>query len=252
MYINEYGNPDFPKIILLAPMMVSGENIYQLMSPYFKDEYCFIAPDQGGHGKVGAYISADAEYRELKGYLLEKGYHDIKLVYGASLGVAIAYRLYLDPDFNMEKAWFDGVALNKKSGFAEWFMRRMFRQRKRKPAKTHAEASEILVKIYGYDFAKIMTKNFERITPEDIDTICYACCHYDLKSFTAKQQKNLHLEYGETDPDYKLSRKAIRNYLLNVTPVIRKGYSHCGYMAAHREEYVSEMERFIRKRESML
>ncbi|MCR4946419.1 MAG: hypothetical protein K5929_05675 [Lachnospiraceae bacterium] len=31
----------------------------------------------------------------------------------------------------------------------------------------------------------------------------------------------------------------------NVKPVIRKGYPHCGYMAAHTKEYVEEMERFI-------
>lgn len=245
MFFHEYGSPDLPKVILLAPMMVSGEDLYQLMKPYFKGEYCIIAPDQGGHGKAGAYISADSEYQELKKYLIDKRYQNIRLVYGASLGVAVAYRLYLDPDFTVEKAWFDGVALNKNSRFAEWLMSRMFKQRKRKLAKTKVEASPSLVKMYGYDFAKMMTKNFERITPEDIDAICYACCHYDLRPFTEEQQKNLHLEYGETDPDFKLSKKGIRNYLPKVTPVIRKGYSHCGYMAVHPEEYVGELERLI-------
>jgi hypothetical protein len=27
--------------------------------------------------------------------------------------------------------------------------------------------------------------------------------------------------------------------------VIRRGYAHCGYMAAHSKEYVEEIERFI-------
>ena len=44
-----------------------------------------------------------------------------------------------------------------------------------------AEASPSLVQMYGYDFAKMMTKNFERITERDIDAICHACCHYDLR-----------------------------------------------------------------------
>ena len=49
MYINEYGNPENQKLILLAPMMISGENIYELVSPHLKGEYFIIAPDQGGH-----------------------------------------------------------------------------------------------------------------------------------------------------------------------------------------------------------
>ncbi len=105
MYINEYGDPNDPKLILLAPMMVSGSDIYKLMSPHLKGEYFIIAPDQGGHGKAGAYTGADDEYRQLKEYLQKNGYTDIKLVYGASLGVAIGWRLFMDDAFNVEHAW---------------------------------------------------------------------------------------------------------------------------------------------------
>ena len=35
MFINEYGNKNDPIVLLLAPMMVSGEDLYQLMHPYF-------------------------------------------------------------------------------------------------------------------------------------------------------------------------------------------------------------------------
>ena len=59
MFINEYGDKKNPLVLLLAPMMVSGEDLYQLMHPYYEDDYHYIAPDQGGHGKAGAYISAD-------------------------------------------------------------------------------------------------------------------------------------------------------------------------------------------------
>ena len=64
MFIHEFGNRDDPTVILLAPMMVSGTDLYALMSPHFTGTYHFIAPDQGGHGKAGAYTSADEEYRE--------------------------------------------------------------------------------------------------------------------------------------------------------------------------------------------
>jgi len=245
MYINEYGKKEDPVVILLAPMMVSGSDLYELMSPCFTKAYRIIAPDQGGHGKADAYVSADEEYKSLKAYLTEKGIKEIKLVYGASLGAAVAYRLFLDPDFKVGHAWFDGVALSRNAGFAEWFMKKLFRSRKKKLEKTHVEVSESLVKMYGYDFAKMMTRNFERITPEDIDAICYACCHYDLRKLTDEEQQKLHLDFGEKDFDLKYSRKTIPTYMPKADMKIRKGYVHCGYMADKTEEYVKEIERFM-------
>ena len=120
MYMKEFGEKDRPTIGMLAPMMVSGQDLYNLISPYLKGAYRMISPDQGGHGKAGAYVSADNEYLQLKQYLKSQGIKDIKLVYGASLGVAVAYRLVMDSDFNVDHAWFDGVALNKNAAFMNW------------------------------------------------------------------------------------------------------------------------------------
>ena len=247
MFINECGNRDDPTIILLAPMMISGSDLLDKMSPFFQGQYHIIAPDQGGHGKAGAYISADEEYKTLKSFLLETERTTIELVYGASMGVAVAYRLFMDPGFTVHHAWFDGVALKESAGFAEWIISRMFRKRKKRSAKLQGKPSSMLVKLYGDDFARQMAKNFKRITPEDIDAICHACCHYDLRKLTDKEQKKLHLDFGEKDFDLKLSGKAIPMYMPNAELTIRPGYQHCGYMAAHPKEYVEEIERFIRR-----
>ena len=248
MHVNEYGSADAPLLVLLAPMMVSGSDLYELLSPHFRGEYHIIAPDQGGHGKAGSYISADEEYRGLKSWLLEHGYQKAALVYGASLGVAVAYRLFLDPSFGVDAAWFDGVALCENAAFAEWFMKRLFRNRKKKLEKNHVEASPSLVKMYGYDFARMMTRNFERITTSDIDAICHACCHYSLRKLTETEQNKLHLDFGEKDFDLRYSQKAIPVYMPKAELIIRPGYAHCGYMAAHPKEYAEEIERFMEAR----
>ena len=247
MFINEYGNRNDPTVILLAPMMISGTDLYGQMSPYFQGTYHFIVPDQGGHGKAGAYLSADEEYQTLKGFLLETECATIELVYGASMGVAVAYRLLMDPEFTVNHAWFDGVALKESAGFAEWFVSRVFRKRKKLSAKLQGKPSSMSVKMYGDDFARLMAKNFERITPEDIDAICHACCHYNVRKLTDEEQRKLHLDFGEKDFDLKLSRKAIPIYMPKAELTIRPGNQHCSYMAAHPKEYVEEIERFIRR-----
>lgn len=245
MVINEYGKREDPTVVLLAPMMVSGEELCRLMRPYFKGSYHIIAPDQGGHGKAGAYKSADEEYETLRYFLLGNGLTHLALVYGASLGAAVAYRLFLDSAFQLDRAWFDGVALAENAAFPEWMMKRLFRSRKKKLAKTRVEASESLVKMYGYDFAKMMTKNFARITPEDIDAICHACCHYTLRKLTAEEQAKLHLDFGEKDFDWLYSKKTVPVYMPDAELVIRPGYAHCGYMAANPAAYVAQLEAFL-------
>ena len=99
--------------------------------------------------------------------------------------------------------------------------------------------------MYGYAFAKMMTRNFERITPEDIDAICYACCHYDLRQLTESEQKKLHLDFGEKDFVWTYSKKTIPVYMPKADLSIRPGYAHCAYMAAETEKYVGEIEAFI-------
>ena len=124
-------------------------------------------------------------------------------------------------------------------------MKKMFRSRKKKLAKTHVDASPSLVKMYGYDFAKMMTKNFERITIADIDNICHACCHYDLRKLSDDEQKKLHLDFGEKDFDWKYSRKTVPVCMPYAELVIRPGYQHCGYMAAEPKAYAEQLEAFM-------
>ena len=89
MFINEFGSRDNPTMVLLAPMMVSGPDLYNLMKPNFKGDYHLIALDQGAHGKAGRYHSAEEEYQTLRSFLLEIGCTGITLVYGASLKEAL-------------------------------------------------------------------------------------------------------------------------------------------------------------------
>ena len=114
MHVNEYGSADAPLLVLLAPMMVSGSDLYELLPPRFRGDYHIIAPDQGGHGKAGGYISADEEYRELKSWFLERGYQKAALVYGASLGViliaaGVALWIYAVPVSKID----DGIRENR-------------------------------------------------------------------------------------------------------------------------------------------
>jgi len=70
---------------------------------------------------------------------------------------------------------------------------------------------------------------------------------YDLRKLTYEEQKKLHLDFGDKDFDWMYSKKTIPVYMPNAELVLRHGYQHCGYMAAHPKGYVEEIEQFIRR-----
>ena len=62
MFINEYGSREDPTIILLAPMMVTGSDLYQLMKPHLEGSYHIIAPDQGGYAHCACMAAETEKY----------------------------------------------------------------------------------------------------------------------------------------------------------------------------------------------
>lgn len=86
------------------------------VTSFQKGEYHIIAPDQGGHGRAGVYISADDEYSQLKEFLIANDYRQIDLVYGASLGVAIPDSVTEIGDFAFYGC--DDLTINGKKGSA--------------------------------------------------------------------------------------------------------------------------------------
>ena len=245
MKINEYGSRDLPTIILLHPMEVTGENLQSIMAPYWKKEYHVIAPDQGGHGQAGPYTDCKSEAAELERWLLENGYTEIELLYGASMGVGTAYELIKSGKVTFKKAWFDGGCLSEKAVFMNWMMRTMFIKKHRKLMKNPTAPATNLIKMYGEDFAAMMKENFLKLSEQDIINICYTCCHRELAELSPELQKNICFEYGESDPNLKSARKAIHKYFPESSLIVRKGYGHCGYMAFHTKEYVEEIEAFL-------
>ncbi len=244
MYIHEYGDPSDPKMLFLHPMCLTGENIYQYLLPYLKGKYCIIAPDQGGHGQSGPYVSLEEELAVLTDYLLGKNYTDILFLYGASMGVTVASELLKDPRFHFHRIWFDG------GGFMNWTPRFQgmiavgmrvglffFRLYAKITGKVFARA-------YGEKFAPVMRENFAHLSNNDIIHILGMFTQRAVTSVPEEVQYHMHLEWGEEDANYKKSKEAIEREMPHAEVVLREGYGHCGYMAFHTEEYIREVEAF--------
>ena len=123
MHIHTHGIKGDPVIIILHPMGITGEKMYETLGSKFEGRYYFITPDMGGHGsKKRSFRSAKAEAAALHNYLQQKGLTKIQLLYGASLGCAVSLHLLLYDDLEIEHVYLDGAPVAR-LGFV---MRKIF------------------------------------------------------------------------------------------------------------------------------
>ncbi len=245
MYINVYGDPHDPVILALHPMSITGQDLYEALKPSLSGSYFVIAPDQGGHGRSGPYVSRDEELNTLKTYLLDNGCTDIRLLYAASMGVAAAYEILKDPAFHVDKVWFDGASLSEAAPKGMGFIRPAVRMALKFYRLFPFVIGNSFVKHYGPVFGEKMKHNFSAIGDEDVVRIFTGISQTEPVEMPAQTQENMHIEWGENDGAYKSSADFVRKYLPSAQIVVRKGYGHCTYMAAHTGEYVKEVEEFL-------
>ncbi len=247
MYVNEYGDPKLPKWLMLHPLGLTGENIYDMCHGYLSGEYCILSPDQGGHGRSGPYISLEDEKNTLTEYLLERGYTDLLIVSGSSMGTILVYEMLKDDRFHIGNAWFESGLFKKNAPAVQFVMKRMFFGMWDSFQKDPESLSERHVKLYGEEYAKVMRDNFLRLTKTDISRISVAFSHRKMVKLPVDVQKRIHLDWGDEDILERLSRRDIPRWFPESEVTVRKGYGHCSYMAFHTGEYMAEIEKFIRR-----
>ena len=71
MYMHTYGNATDPVVILLHPMGITADKIYEIIGSKFKGQYYLLIPDMGNHGMEKTdYISAENEAKNICEYLM--------------------------------------------------------------------------------------------------------------------------------------------------------------------------------------
>ena len=109
MYIHKYGKKEASIVVILHPMGITGEKMYEVIGQKLGD-HCVIAPDMGDHGsEKRVFRSARAEVAALHDYLIKSKNNKIKLLYGASLGAAVALKMLDYSDLEIENVYLDGA-----------------------------------------------------------------------------------------------------------------------------------------------
>ena len=245
MKIQYFGDPSNPKIVVLHPMLLDGKSMLPLLGE-LRNSHCVIAPDLTGHGTdTGIFQSAQQEAETLAGWLTTRGWIDLKLVFGASIGAVVAMQLIAMPTFKVHTAVLEGCPLHSNAAFLRMMATRMFLSKHRKAQQHPGLSAQRMTKIYGETLGLIMGYTFEQIRPETLQAIAAACSDCTFPNYPKELEAHLFFEYGSEDISAKTARRVVSKHYPSASFTVREGYVHCQYPAVLGEQYSKVLEEYL-------
>ncbi|MBO5283068.1 MAG: alpha/beta hydrolase [Lachnospiraceae bacterium] len=246
MKMQIFGQEEHPKILALHPMLADGQSMVRLAGS-LQEEYCILAPDLSGQGAdTGEFESGSKEAEALFSWLKGKGWLELELVYGASLGAAVGMRLLAEKELSVKTVVFDGCPLFKNAPVLTLLLQRMYVKKQKKAREIEGIANKRMTAIYGEVFGPAMAKSFVSMSEKSLKNIVAACGKCDFPTYPEALERRMFFEYGEKDFDCRMGKKNLARYYPRASLKIRKGYGHCQFMAEQGERYEAVLREYIK------
>ena len=243
MYMHTYGTRSSSATILLHPMGITAEKVYEIVGSRLSGSRYLLIPDMGNHGmEPSEFISAENEAENLAAYLKDNGITEISLLYGASMGAAVALQLLSRTDIPVRSMYLDGAPVAKLGPI----MTRVFApvliwQRGIYEKNDRKKLAEFIER-WGDELNDHMRENFIRFSDNSIRNIAKACVQGNMVTIPEELQKHTVMEWGSSEEYAKTSPKIVKHLYPLVHVEVRQGYNHCEYMIKNNTEYVAAIE----------
>ena len=245
MHIHTHGIKGDPVIVILHPMGITGEKMYEIVGSRFGGKYFFITPDMGGHGsEKRKFRSARAEAAALHSYLRQKDLTQILLLYGASLGCAVSLHLLQYDDLRIEHIYLDGAPVARLSALMRSIFAPVLVWQQDMIARNREKGISDFVKRYGRDTAEHMADSFLKFDKESIYHIGRDCAAGNTPDLSREIQKRVCFDWGEKELYTKTSMPLVKKIWPDAEVIVRPGMEHCEAMAKF-PDYAGKIEERI-------
>ena len=247
MIIHTDGDPKFPAIVLLHPMLLSGRQMAEMLGRKIPGSYYLVTPDQGGHGEdKGGVFSAQQDARELQQFLLSQGISEVALLYAASMGGTTAMELLKLGGLHFRTVHLDGIPLAKYKGAFHTVLALLLMLLNRKKAQKDPEAvAKLIARQYGDELGKSMASQLADLSPDNIrriEAICASGCAVPLEE---KICGRMTFEWGEKEISLAESKPLVEKLYPWARIIVREGLGHCAYMARDPGAFAQELAKEI-------
>ena len=175
MRIHTYGNPKDPVVLLIHPMLITGEQMYEHFGKKLPGKYCFITTDQAGHGEDTSVFAPRKDALELKQILQNQGIKEVELLYAASMGGLTAMPLLSLGELKYKTVHLDGIPLGKSKGIKRLLSIIGYLAARKKAVTDPSSLIKTLSPVYGDELGMSMAKQMGRLSAKNVVRIIKAC-----------------------------------------------------------------------------
>ena len=247
MFIHAHGEKEDPLIILLHPMGITGEKMYEVVGKRFRGCYYVLSPDMGKHGsEQKPFLSAKEEADELYRYLVREGLTTVDLLYGASLECAVSLHLLSYNDLDIRRIYLDGAPVARLGLVMRNIFAPVLVWQQKMIIKNREKGISDFVKRYGRDIAEHMADSFLAFDKESIRNIGRDCVVGNTPNLSRELQKRLYFDWGEKELYTKTSMPLVKRLWPEAKIIVRPGMEHCEAMA-QVPDYVDRIEAWMKE-----
>ena len=246
MIMHDY-NPQNEKVVLLLhPMLASGQMMYDLLGQHLGSDVRCLAPDFGAHGEERGqeYISADKEADQIMMYLQKEGITHVDLAYGASMGGVVLTKL-LKRDLEFSTAYFEGTSFFVNAKLLTKVLGSVFVKKHQRAVADHERAVTAMGELYGEAQAEEFADQFISMSEQSIRNIAKSCGDNEPALLTPEKQSHCVFAYGSKDPNLIKAKKGWKKAYPHATFVLWNGYDHCEKITADTDAYVNMLKQYL-------
>ena len=229
-------------VLLLHPMLATGDIMHALLAEPMGQEYRYLIPDFSGHGTAlsDAYESAMGEARQICAYLEEQGIHRLRLAFGASMGAVVLMELLRAPGIQIDRLFFEGASMHT-HGVFNAILKYVMTGKQRKARAYPQIAMEKMGQLYGDQVKEIMVRQMISLPEESLSHIIRDCARVRLPELTPEQQRGCVFAYGEKDSDLKRAKKLCLKKYPHAKLKVWPGKGHCTYLTEDPSGYAEQL-----------
>ena len=248
MIIHTYGDPKSPAVLLLHPMLLSGQMMIDLLGKRIPGSYYLIAPDQAGHGEEeGNPFTPKQDVEELCRFLKEKDINEIELLFAASMGGATAMEFMKSSNLPVKNVHLDGIPLADEGFIREKIDTFVTLQALKKIKKDNTFLKKMLVPVYGDELADSMTSQMSRLNAENIRQISKACSRGCAVELDPKRFGQVVFEWGGKEVNIRKGKPLVEKKYPWARILVREGLDHCEYLGKQPEAYARELSQELNR-----
>ena len=243
MRIHTCGDPGDPVVLLIHPMLITGEQMVEHFGKKLPGKYCFIAADQGGHGEDTSVFTPRKDALELKQFLQDRGIREVELLYAASMGGVTAMPLLSLGGLYYKTVCLDGIPLGRNNGVKGLLSIIGYLAARKKAAEDPSSLAKSLSSVYGEELGMSMAKQLGRLSPKNVVRILKACLDGCGVPVDPSVCGSLTFEWGENEINRSKGEPLAKRLYPRSRVRIIPGSRHCERLGKEPESLAQDIRR---------